>query len=108
MLQTVEVQLLVKMLQLFSADLAHKKNKKQNKKHNLGQKVGDKLTKLSKIGFSMECFIADFLRLFTKTRQNLATGWTARYSPSNPSISRIFLKFPKVLSRSATRTLTFW
>ena len=28
---------------------------------NLGQKVGEKFTKLSKIGFSMECFTADFL-----------------------------------------------
>ena len=28
--------------------------------HNLGQKVGDKFTKLSKIVFSMECFTADF------------------------------------------------
>ena len=34
--------------------------------HNLGQKVGDKLTKLSKIGFSMEWFTADFLQFFTK------------------------------------------
>ena len=33
---------------------------------NLGQKVGDKLTKLSKIGFSMEWFKADFLQFFTK------------------------------------------
>ena len=33
---------------------------------NLGQKVGDKFTKLSKIGFSMECFTADFLQFFTK------------------------------------------
>ena len=39
---------------------------------NLGQKVGDKLTKLSKIGFSIERFTADFLRFFTKKRQNLA------------------------------------
>ena len=39
---------------------------------NLGQKIGDKLTKLSKIGFSMECFTADFLRFFTEKRQNLA------------------------------------
>ena len=64
------------------------------------------MTKLSKIGFSMECFIADFLRFFTKKRQNLAFGWTAGYSPSNQSISGIFL------SRSATRevtgTLTSW
>ena len=39
---------------------------------NLGQKVGDKLTKLSKIGFSMEWFTADFLQFFTKKCQNLA------------------------------------
>ena len=45
--------------------------------YNLGQKVRDKLTKLSKIGFSMECFTADFLRFFTKKCQNLAFGWTA-------------------------------
>ena len=36
------------------------------KSHNLGQKVGDKFTKLSKIGFSMECFTDDFLRLLSK------------------------------------------
>ena len=41
---------------------------------NLGQKVGDKLTKLSKIGFSIERFTADFLQFFTKKRQNLAFG----------------------------------
>ena len=41
---------------------------------NLGQKVGDNLTKLSKIGFSIERFTADFLRFFTKKRQNLAFG----------------------------------
>ena len=34
--------------------------------YNLGQKVGDKLTKLSEIGFSMEWFTADFLQFFTK------------------------------------------
>ena len=62
---------------------------------NLGQKVDDKFTKLSKIGFSMEYFTADFLQLFTKKRQNLALGWTAVHSPSNPRISGIFLKFPK-------------
>ena len=62
---------------------------------NLGQGVGDKLTKLSKIGFSMECFTADFLQFFNKKRQNLAFGWMAGYSESNPSISGIFLKSPK-------------
>ena len=65
---------------------------------NLGQKVGDKLTKLSKIGFSMECFTADFLQLFTKKCQNLAFGWTTGYLLSNPSMSGIFWKFPKILS----------
>ena len=65
--------------------------------YNLGQKAGEKLTKLSKIGFSIECFTADFLHLFTKKRQNLAFGWTAGYSPSNPSISGIFVKFSNFL-----------
>ena len=73
--------------------------------------------KLSKIGFSMECFTADSLRFFTKARQNLAFGWTAGYSPSNSNIPGIVLKVPnflrsEVLSCSATgeaaRTLTFW
>ena len=85
--------------------------------YNLEQRVGDKLTKLSKIHFSMECFTADFLGFFTKKRQNLVFGWTAGYSPSNPSNSGIFLKFPNFLrsevlscsvTREATRTLTFW
>ena len=33
-------------------------------------------TKLSIIGFSLECFTADFLLLFTENCQNLAFGWT--------------------------------
>ena len=65
--------------------------------YNLEQRVGDKVTKLSNIGFSMECFTADFLRFFTKKHQNLALGWTAGYLPSNPSILGIFLKFPNFL-----------
>ena len=65
--------------------------------YNLGQKVEDKFTKLSKIGFSTECFTADFLQFFTKKRQNLAFGLTAGYSSSNPEISGIFLKFPNFL-----------
>ena len=60
---------------------------------SLGQKIGDKLMKWSEIGFSVECFTADFLQLFTKKRQSLAFGWTAGYSPSNLSISGIFLLF---------------
>ena len=42
--------------------------------YNLVPKVADKFTKLSKIGFSMDCFTADFLRLFTEKCQNLALG----------------------------------
>ena len=34
---------------------------------------------------------------FTKKCQNLALGWTAGYSPSNPSISGIFWKLPNFL-----------
>ena len=50
--------------------------------YNLGQKVGDKFTKLRKIGFSMECFTADFLHFLTETFQNLAFRWTAGHWPS--------------------------
>ena len=32
--------------------------------YNLGQKFGDKFTKLSKIGFSLECFTDDFFAIF--------------------------------------------
>ena len=85
------------MLTLFFLSNLVPFNKQNYQKHNLGQKVRDKLTKLSKIGFSMECFTADFLRFFTKTPQNLAFGWTAGYSQSNQSISAIFLKFPNFL-----------
>ena len=42
--------------------------------YNLGQEVIDKFTKLSNIGFPMECFIADFLQFFTVKRQNLLGG----------------------------------
>ena len=35
--------------------------------YNHGQDITDKLTKLSKIGFSMECFTADLLQLFSAT-----------------------------------------
>ena len=85
--------------------------------YSLGQKVGDKLTKLSKIGFSMELFTADILQFFNEKSQNLTFGWTAGYSLLNPNISGIFLKLPNflrslVLSRSATReatrTFIFW
>ena len=83
--------------------------------YNLGQKVGDKFTKLSEIGFSMICFTADFLQIFTKKRQNMVCEWMGEYSPSNTSISEIFLKFPNFLGpsvlscsvvREATRIFT--
>ena len=51
------------------------------------------IQKLSKIGFSMECFTAEFLQFFTKKRQNLTSGWVAGYSSSNPSVSGIFLNY---------------
>ena len=35
--------------------------------YNLGQEVVNKLTKLSKIGFSMESFKADFLKFFSES-----------------------------------------
>ena len=70
---------------------------KFQKNYNVGQKVVDKFTKLSKIDFSMEYFTVDFLQFFGKKRQNLALGWTAGSSTSNPSISGIFLKFSNFL-----------
>ena len=63
----------------------------------VGRKAVYKFTKLSKIWFSMKCFTGDFLRFFTKKHQNLALAWQAEYSPSNPSISGIFLKLPNFL-----------
>ena len=39
---------------------------KDQKTYNLGQKVTDKLKKLSKTGFSMEFFTADFLQFLPK------------------------------------------
>ena len=42
--------------------------------YNLGQKVVDKFTKLSKTGFSIECFTADILPFFPENRQNLEFG----------------------------------
>ena len=39
--------------------------------YSLGQKIVDKFIKLSKIGFSMECFITDFLQFFWHKCQNV-------------------------------------
>ena len=52
------------------------------KTYYLGQKVGDKFMKYSKIGFSMGCFKADFLRFLSEKGQNLVLEWTTGYSPS--------------------------
>ena len=65
--------------------------------YNLGQKVGNKFTKLNKLALFYECFTADICNFFNKKRQNLAFGWTVGYPLSNPSISEIFLKFPNFL-----------
>lgn len=67
---------------------------------NIGQGVGDSFTELSKIVFSMDCFIPDFLRLFTEGRRNLALGWVSGCSPSGPSISGILLQFPNSIRSS--------
>ena len=84
---------------------------------NFEQKVGDKFTNLSKIGFSMERFTDDFLQFFTKKRQKLAFGQAAGYWPSNPSTLGIFFRFPNFLrssvlshlaTPSATVIFTFW
>ena len=64
---------------------------------NLGQKLGDKLTKLSEIGFAMECFTSEIFVIFSQKCQNLAFGLRARFSLSNPSISGISMKFPNFL-----------
>ena len=40
--------------------------KKETPTHNPGQRVVNKFTKLSKIDFCIECFRADFLRVFNE------------------------------------------
>ena len=67
-------------------------NVSKTSSYNLGQKVWDKLTKLSKTGFPMECFTADFLQLFPQKRQNLPFGWTAGFSPLKSKHFRDFLE----------------
>ena len=61
----------------------------------------------------MEYFTADFMKYFTKKRQNFAFEWLVAYSPLNPSILGTFLKFPnllisQVLRPSETHTFTLW
>ena len=53
---------------------------------NLRQKVVDKLTKLSNIDFSVECFTADILRDFTKNVKIwLLGGWLSTCHPIQES-----------------------
>ena len=47
-----------------------------------------------------------FAIFFAEKRQNVAFGWTAGYSPSNPSVSGISLS--RSATREATRAFTFW
>ena len=76
--------------------------------YNLGQRVRDKLRKLIKIDFSMEWLTADLLLFFTEKRQNLAFGCTVGYSPSNPSISRIFLNLPNFRTSYLKSFVNLW
>ena len=63
-------------------------------------KILDKFSKLSIIGFLWDGFTAAILRFFTEKRQNVAFRWPAGYFPSNPSLSWVFLKFSNFLRSS--------
>ena len=65
--------------------------------YNLGQGIVDKFTKLSKIGFSMECLRADFSQF---SCANIEICLLSGYSPSNSNVSRISS------TCEATRTFT--
>ena len=43
---------------------------------SLGQNIVDKLMKLSKVDFSIECFTVDFLQFFRKTVKIYFLGWS--------------------------------
>ena len=60
-------------------------------RYNLGKGVTDKFTNLSKIGFSIECFTADFLPFFTKKRQKVVLGCTCHQIQAFPEFSSNFL-----------------
>ena len=60
---------------------------------NLGQKVGDKLTKIEQICFSIECFTTKFFASFYWKMSKFVFWLVNGYSLSNPSISGTFLKF---------------
>ena len=67
--------------------------------YNLGQNIIDKSTKLSNIGFSVECFTADFLQFCSTTVKTFLLGGRVSTFPSNLSI----LGISYVLGCSATR-----
>ena len=52
------------------------------------------MTKICKICFSMECFLAE---IFNTNVKNLPLGWSAWYPPSQSGISGILLIFPNFL-----------
>ena len=61
-----------------------------SKNYNHGKKIVDKVRKLSKIAFSMECFTADFLQFSSTDFKNYLLGGRLG--------TGIFLKFPKSFS----------
>ena len=60
--------------------------------YNPGQNIVDRITKVSKKGFSVECFTADFSQFSSST-----VGWPAGYLPLIPSILWIIMRFPNFL-----------
>ena len=64
---------------------------------SLGQNIVDKLMKLSKVDFSIECFTVDFLQFSRPTVKIYFLGWSG-CSPSVLSISWIYLIFTKFIS----------
>ena len=71
--------------------------------NNIGQKVGRQIHEIKQNRFFYGMFYNWFFAIVYQKRQNLALGWTAGYSPSNPSISGIFLKFHNFLRSWALR-----
>lgn len=77
------------------------------KSYNLGQILEEKLTKLSKVDFLLECFSVDLFSIFWHNSQNLSFGLPVGQSFPVPTISGILLKLlnllrSHVLSRSTT------
>ena len=78
---------------------------------NLGQNDADISTKLSRIGFSMECFTTDFLKIWrTNVRISFLGDRLSSFSLVLTTVG-ISLNYscclkPQVFSRSATREAT--